>query len=40
MTLQELQALHMNQLVDSFGIANSQAVARDSRLARMEGVQK
>lgn len=40
MTLQELQSAHMQQLTQAFGVANAQAVARDSRIARMEGVQK
>lgn len=40
LTLQEQQNLHMGQLTNAFGVANAQAVAKDSRLARMEGIPK
>jgi hypothetical protein len=39
MTLQELQSAHMGQLAEAFGIANTQAVAKDNKEFRAFGKQ-
>lgn len=40
MTLQELQSLHMDQLINAFGVANAQEVAKDNKLVRAFGMEK
>jgi hypothetical protein len=40
MTLQELQEQHMSQLINAFGVANAQEVAKDNKLVRAFGMEK
>lgn len=37
MTFEELHQLHMQQLSESFGVANAQAVVKDDRALRAMG---
>lgn len=40
MTLQQLQEQHMSQLINAFGVANAQEVAKDNKLVRAFGMEK
>ena len=40
MSLDDVRSQHMDQLINAFGVANAQAVAKDDKAVRAFGMEK